>query len=126
MTELNGTTHRVKYVDAGTFKIGDTSKFGAYVKGGVAKQVRAVEKIAHKSLRDSLAAPDVNIVDFSRMEAPLQLLLALKTAHAYRAQHGALPGVWDTADAGKFLALAQEVNASFKARPPRLSASWPR
>ena len=63
-----------------------------------------------KSLAESLVDPEINIVDFARMEAPAQLLLALKTLN----KATEFPRVWNKDDAKQFVDLAKEVNKDAK------------
>jgi ubiquitin-activating enzyme E1 len=46
MTELNGTEWKVSVPSPFTLKIGNTSSFGAYIKGGHLEQVKAPKKVA--------------------------------------------------------------------------------
>ena len=63
-----------------TFKIGDTSGFTAYTKGGVATQVKVAQEVEFVPLQDALDNPkDLFILtDFSKFEAPPQLHLAFR------------------------------------------------
>ena len=50
MTELNGCEpKKVKILGPYTFSIGDTSSYGDYVRGGVAKQVKMPQKVSFVS-----------------------------------------------------------------------------
>lgn len=57
----------------------------------------------------------MNIVDFAKMDAPAQLLLAHQALHRFREQRGGeLPRPWHEEDAQAMHALAEEINAASK------------
>eukprot|EP01128_Nolandella_sp_AFSM9_P004178 TRINITY_DN1830_c0_g1_i1.p1 TRINITY_DN1830_c0_g1~~TRINITY_DN1830_c0_g1_i1.p1 ORF type:complete len:1025 (+),score=229.32 TRINITY_DN1830_c0_g1_i1:40-3114(+) len=115
MEALNGTTHRVKVKDQYSFTIGDTTQMGAYVKGGLVHQQRAVEKISYPSLRESLDQPEFNFTDYAKFGNPAQLLLALRSLHTFADCHeGILPGVWSREDGAEFLKIAAKLNSENK------------
>ena len=52
MTELNGKEFQIIFEDYQSFKIGDTSKFGEYTKGGVINQIRKPKKMIYYQFFD--------------------------------------------------------------------------
>merc|ERR1711963_195071 len=115
MTELNGCQPK-KITVAGpyTFKIGDTSSYGQYVKGGIATQVKMPKEISFQSFKDAIADPTELFVltDFAKFERPAQMHLAYLTLHHYmKANGGKAPAPWNQEDAQKFVTLAKETNA---------------
>ena len=61
-----------------TFRIGDTSSFGAYTKGGISTQVKVPVEVDFASLREVLDNPVEHflISDFGKFDDPPQLHLA--------------------------------------------------
>merc|ERR1719411_2353122 len=115
MTELNGCQPK-KITVAGpyTFKIGDTSTFGQYVKGGIATQVKMPTEISFQSFKDAIADPTELFVltDFAKFDRPAQMHLAYLTLHHYMKENGGkAPAPWNQEDAQKFVTLAKETNA---------------
>lgn len=37
---INGTTHKIKVLNARQFKIGDTTKYSEYIRSGIAKNIK--------------------------------------------------------------------------------------
>jgi len=71
MTELNGTEWKVKVISPFTLSIGDTSNFGAYIKGGHLEQVKTPKTLNFKPLSAYFGNPgnfeDILNVDDSKM-----------------------------------------------------------
>ena len=69
-----------------TFRIGDTSSFGAYTKGGIATQVKVPVEVDFVSLREALDNPTEHflISDFGKFDAPPQLHLAFMVSLNFR------------------------------------------
>jgi len=115
MTELNGCEPK-KITVAGpyTFKIGDTSSYGQYVKGGIATQVKMPKEISFQSFKDAIADPTELFVltDFAKFDRPAQMHLAYLTLHHYMKENeGKAPAPWSQEDAQKFLTMAKQTNA---------------
>jgi len=113
MTKLNGTNHKIKVLGPYTFRIGDTSAYGAYTKGGIATQVKVPVEVDFVSLREALDNPAEHFLvsDFGKFDSPPQLHLAFMTMHEFKTRHGRLPKPWSNADAADFIHLAKELNA---------------
>lgn len=113
MNELNGCEPmKVKVLGPYTFGVGDTTKFGDYVRGGVATQVKMPKEITFKSLKEALVAPDFVMSDFAKMDRPPQLHLAFQALHAFEKQHSRLPRPWNQDDAAELVNLVGKKNAS--------------
>ncbi|KAI8927066.1 hypothetical protein BC831DRAFT_413232 [Entophlyctis helioformis] len=113
MTELNSAPPRpVKVTGPYTFKIGDTSAFGAYTTGGLFKQVKMPKVLQFRSLRESLADPEFLVSDFAKFDRPAQLHLGFRALDAFRAKRGELPRPRDATDAALILETAKSINAS--------------
>lgn len=113
MSEINGCDPtKVKVLGPYTFSIGDTTKFGDYVRGGVATQVKMPKDLKFKALKEALEEPEFVISDFVKMERPAQLHLGFQALHAFRKKHGRLPAPWNEPDAAEFVALAEERNGT--------------
>lgn len=121
MAELNGCDPvKVKVLGPYTFSIGDTTKFGDYVRGGVATQVKMPKDLHFKALKESLEEPEFLVSDFVKMERPAQLHLGFRALHAFRAKHGRLPAPWNKVDATEFVALAKERNDAMTKKVDRV------
>ncbi|KAI8819476.1 uncharacterized protein EV422DRAFT_534882 [Fimicolochytrium jonesii] len=112
MPELNGIKPRkVEVTGPYTFKIGDTSAFGAYKSGGIFTQVKMPKTLKFKSLKESLANPDHVISDFAKFDRPAQLHLAFQALDAFATKHnGELPRPRNEQDAAEVLAIVKELN----------------
>ena len=93
MTQLNGCKPRkITVKDPYNFEIGDTSTFGAYVRGGTVLQVKQPETLQFKPLATALQKPgEFLITDFGKMERASQLHLAFTALEAYKSKTGKLP-----------------------------------
>eukprot|EP00051_Salpingoeca_urceolata_P006913 m.91570 g.91570 ORF g.91570 m.91570 type:complete len:1078 (-) comp15042_c0_seq4:33-3266(-) len=114
MTELNGEdkVFTVSVISPTEFSVGDTSSFSSYTGRGLVSQLPRKSTLKFEPLEAQLSNPTILPADFAKLDNPNQLHLALRTAHAYRGKNGALPGVWNAADADAFVALAKELNAA--------------
>ena len=115
MTELNGCEpKKITVMGPYTFKIGDTSSYSDYKRGGIATQVKMPMEISFKPLKDAVADPTELFVltDFAKFERPPQMHLAYQTLHAFMKEHGGrTPAPWNLDDAQKFTILAKQINA---------------
>jgi ubiquitin-activating enzyme E1 len=93
-----------------TFKIGDTSGFGAYVTGGIFKQVKMPSTLQFKSLAESVKSPDHFITDFAKFDRPAQLHLFFQALDSFVKKHSRFPAPHSDADAAIFLTIANELN----------------
>jgi ubiquitin-activating enzyme E1 len=94
MTELNGCEpKKVKILGPYTFSIGDTSSYGDYVRGGVAKQVKMPQKVSFKKFSDSLADPEFVITDFAKFDHPEHLHLYWQAMDKYYSDKSSLPSL---------------------------------
>ena len=61
------------------FAIGDTSgdDYHTYQHGGIARQVKLPKTVSFESLEKQLPSPQYIIADFAKMEAPLQIHVAM-------------------------------------------------
>ena len=117
MSELNGVTAMVKNVKKHSFELDlDTSSFSPYVGGGIATQVKETKTLDFASYESALVNPgDFLLSDFAKMERSPQLHLAFGALDAYIAKNGVAPAPGSDADAEKFVAEAEALNASRKA-----------
>jgi len=115
MTELNGCTpKKIEVLGPYTFKIGDTSNYGQYSRGGIATQVKMPTEVSFKSFKDAIADPTELFVltDFAKFERPAQMHLAYLTLHAFIKENGGkTPAPWNNEDAHKFTTQAKQINA---------------
>eukprot|EP01102_Stenamoeba_stenopodia_P009142 TRINITY_DN2682_c0_g1_i3.p1 TRINITY_DN2682_c0_g1~~TRINITY_DN2682_c0_g1_i3.p1 ORF type:complete len:1013 (-),score=251.98 TRINITY_DN2682_c0_g1_i3:98-3136(-) len=110
MTEINGTHHAVKVISPTSFAIGDTSAFGDYERDGAVVQVKTVVKHSFLRMAESLEKPELNIVDFAKMENSQQLHIGFQALHAFVERRGGLPAPWNAADAEQLITIAEEIN----------------
>lgn len=123
MTELNGCSPKeIKVLGPYTFSIGDISNMTDYTKGGIVTQVKVPKTISMKSIKAAMDAPEFVMTDFAKFERPGQLHIGFQALHAYAERHGALPKPHSQADAEKFLALAQEINAQSPTKQEELDS----
>ncbi|XP_011672400.2 ubiquitin-like modifier-activating enzyme 1 [Strongylocentrotus purpuratus] len=112
MTELNGCQpKKIKVLGPYTFDIGDTSDLSDYVRGGIVSQVKMPEKVTFKSLRESLAEPEMIITDYAKFDRPGQLHVGFQALHKFKTKYGTLPRPRNDDDAAKMIALAKEINS---------------
>lgn len=113
MTELNGCAPmKIKVLGPYTFSIGDTSKFGEYVTGGISTQVKMPKTISFKSLEESEKQPEFVISDFAKFEHPATLHVAFKVLHQFIAETGRAPRPWNEEDAQIFLQKCKAIDAN--------------
>jgi len=111
MTEINGKEFEVDVTGPYTFKIGDTSQFSPYTRGGVITQVKKPKIVHFKPLAEAMKcmAEMVIITDFAKFEEPEILHMCYQTLHLFVKQHGRVPAAWNTEDAALFLDAAKEL-----------------
>ncbi|KAL9916302.1 ubiquitin-like activating enzyme 1 isoform 1-T2 [Glossina fuscipes fuscipes] len=111
MNELNGCAPmKISVLGPYTFSIGDTSKFGEYVSGGIATQVKMSKTISFKSLEVAEKEPEFLISDFVKIEHPGTLHVAFKALHKYIKENGRMPRPWNSQDAQKFLNMCKDMD----------------
>ena len=120
MTELNEMKEgvKIKSVKKHGFELDvDATKFSQYVGGGIATQVKLPKEMKFKSLEQSLTEPgEFLLSDFAKMERSPQIHLMFLTLEDWKNQNsGQLPTPGSASDASKFVALAKETNATYKA-----------
>ncbi|XP_053205486.1 ubiquitin-like modifier-activating enzyme 1 isoform X2 [Panonychus citri] len=108
MTELNGTTRKVKVLGSYTFSIGDTRNLSQYVRGGVATQVKIPTTFNFKSFRESRKKPECLISDFAKMERPQMLHVAFQVLDKFVRLNGRYPSSWNKTDADSLVELARK------------------
>lgn len=112
MTELNGQAPRkIKVLGPYTFSIGDTSNYGAYIRGGIVTQVKMPQTLSFKPLAEAKKNPEYNITDYGKFDHPPQLHLAFEALDEFIVQNNRLPTPWSEKDAKTFLNLATIRNA---------------
>jgi len=113
MTELNHSQHKIKVMGPYTFRIGDTSGFGDYVKGGIATQVKVPVEVHFQTLKQAIDNPSelFMFTDFGKFDAPPQLHLSFLAMHEYKKLNSRLPKPWSSEDAADFLRVAKQLNA---------------
>ena len=117
MTELNefkDQVHRVRVLDPYSFSIGDTSAMSAYTGGGLATEVKNAQQVSFVDLATSLKQPEISLMDFAKMENPVQILIALQAVHTFAEIHHTFPRAWNEEDAAEVVKLADAVKSSMR------------
>ncbi|PVG03605.1 putative UBA1-ubiquitin-protein ligase, E1-like enzyme [Serendipita vermifera] len=110
MTELNGCEPmKVTVKGPYTFEIGDTSKFGSYVRGGLFTQVKMPKIIRFKSLSESLKDPEHFMTDFGKWDRPTSLHFGFQALSAFCEQNGRHPKPRNAAEAAQVVSIAKKL-----------------
>ena len=110
MENLNGCEPRKVTVKGPyTFTIGDTTGFPTYVSGGIFTQVKMPKPIHFKSLRQSLAEPELFITDFGKFDRPATLHAGFQALSTFFEKNGRLPRPRNAEDAANVLSLAKGI-----------------
>lgn len=115
MTELNDNVPReLKYVSPIAFSIGDTSKYGEYLGGGIAEQVKVPKTSSYKALSESFEDPYngnkiPDPIDFAKFGRNELLHVAFLALHEFISQKGALPELNNENDAHSVLEIAKHI-----------------
>jgi len=120
-TELNGSEPLpIKVLSGFTFSIGDTSKMGQYVRGGIVEQIKVPQYLKFHSLRESLDNPIpegkdmLDVPDLAKFGRSEQLHLAQYAVMEYQARHGSLPVANNKEHAAECVAIAKEKKETTK------------
>lgn len=109
MKELNGIAPiKIKVLGPYTFSIGDTTSYSAYIRGGIATQVKMPQTLKFESFEEQRKNPEFVITDYAKFEHPAQLHLAFDVLHEFVEQNGRTPYPWNDDDAKAFINLANE------------------
>jgi ubiquitin-activating enzyme E1-like protein 2 len=75
------------------FSIGDTSgaEFEAYQHGGIARQLKQPKTVTFESLEKQLSSPQYIFADFAKMEAPLQIHVAMLALDQFTSENNHTP-----------------------------------
>ena len=123
---INGTIHTVEFVDPYKFRIGDTLKFGKYVRNGVAKQVKLPKDLAFKELKDVYYSESVlhdanlTVLDFAKTEQISLTHIVFEALDSFEANNARAPSMlpqykrailaeWNVKDCEELLGLAKKV-----------------
>ena len=114
MEELNGKAFKITVKGPYSFSIGDTSSFGAYVRGGFVEEVRQVKKMNFKPLSDffdqKLDMERFLLADYSKFDRLDQYHVFVQALLQYRESHaGASPKPWCEHGAAEVLKLAESL-----------------
>ncbi|CAI0399916.1 unnamed protein product [Linum tenue] len=113
MTELNdGKPRKIRNARPYSFTLEeDTTKFGAYVKGGIVTQVKQPKLLNFKPLKEALKDPgEFLLSDFSKFDRPPLLHLAFQALDKFVSELGRFPVAGSEDDAKKFIQLAADMN----------------
>ena len=75
------------------FSIGDTSgaEYEAYQHGGIARQLKQPKTASFQSLEKQLSSPQYIVADFAKMEAPLQIHVAMLALDQFISENNRTP-----------------------------------
>lgn len=107
----NGQLFKVEVLGPFAFRIGDVSKYGSYVKGGIYTQVKVPKSISYESLIDQLPNPEFVFSDFAKFDRPAQLHLGFQALHQFKEKRNYLPRPFNDEDAAEFLHLTKNLAA---------------
>lgn len=122
MTELNdGKPRQIKVTGPFSFTIGGTSTYSAYVREGIATQVKVPHTINFSSFQRSLVQPkpeggqELAVPDLAKFGRSEQLHFAVQAVRRYREEHGSLPATRDAAAAAACVQIAKDISQARKA-----------
>lgn len=121
---INGTQHKVRVINASSFRIGDTTKYTAYNGNGLAKQIKMPISIKFQSLEKSLTEKipfDSNMTmhDFLKINHPYILHIAFQALDEFAKKHNKLPEPWNVSDSNTFIDLANNAAQTVKDYDPK-------
>ena len=112
MKELNETKHRVKVVNAHSFRIGDTTKFTPYSHNGKVKLIKNPIVVKFRSFEEAMknaqASLDQNLAisDFAKASRSPQAHVLFEALDETRKNLGRLPKPWNSEESDNFVKLA--------------------
>ncbi|KAH0605545.1 uncharacterized protein H6S33_004767 [Morchella sextelata] len=121
MEDLNGVEFKVEVKGPYTFSIGDVSRYGTYLRGGLFTQVKAPKIINFQSQAEQLKKPEFLISDYAKFDRPLQLHVGFQALHAFAAEHNALPRPMNKEDAAEVFKYATAIAETYGEEKPELS-----
>lgn len=112
MEELNGKAFKITVKGPFSFSIGDTSSFGAYVKGGFVEEVRQVKNMSFKPLShffdQKIDMERMLLADYSKFDRIDQYHVFLQALLSFREQNGGKsPKPWSDVDAAAVVAATE-------------------
>ncbi|SCV99655.1 LAFE_0A07976g1_1 [Lachancea fermentati] len=113
LEKLNdGKPYKVEVLGPFAFRIGSVESMGTYKKGGVFTQVKMPQKIAFKTLQQSLSEPEFLFSDFAKFDRAGVLHLGFQALDQFQVRHqGELPRPMNDEDANEVVKLASELAA---------------
>ena len=109
MTQINEQEFKIKVTSPYTFKIGDTTAFSQYERGGVVIQVKQPKVLSFKPLAAAVNEMEL-ITDIAKFPALAQLHLCYQALHRWQHENaGSLPRRYNEEDKERFLALTKEM-----------------
>lgn len=112
MDGIEEAEFKVKDVQKTSFKIGDTTKYSKYVKGGTVVQVKQPKTLKYAPIGDAFEKFEGELIDtdWSKFGRPALLLLVLEALEAFRAEKQRLPEFNNEDDAKAVIALVEKLN----------------
>ncbi|RXK40091.1 ubiquitin-activating enzyme E1 [Tremella mesenterica] len=113
MEALNGCEPRKVTVKGPyTFTIGNTVGSGSYKSGGIFTQVKMPKILHFKSLKESLAKPELFITDFAKWDRPTTLHAGFQALSVFYERAGHLPRPRNAGEAVTIVSLAKEIHSA--------------
>ncbi|XP_007953546.1 ubiquitin-like modifier-activating enzyme 7 [Orycteropus afer afer] len=107
MVELNGCTQPIHIQEDRTLKIGDTTTFSRYLRGGTITEVKKPKTVHHESLTTALLHPRMVAQSPQEVHRAHCLHQAFRALHQFQAHTGHLPKPWHPGDAEAVVRLAR-------------------
>jgi len=112
ITSINMTKHKVKIINPHTFKIGDTTKYGKYIRNGVAKSLKTKKELVFNGLDKILITKNSNdipldqnliVSDFTKMGYINVMHYAFEALDIFTKTKKSYPELWNITDAEELL-----------------------
>ncbi len=119
MTELNNSAPRkIEYISPMSVGIGDVSKFGEYIGGGIMEQVKVPKAHSYKSLVERFNNPYngdkiPDPIDFSKFGRNELLHVGLLALNEFYSKNNSLPDLNNENQASEVVEKAREIYNSF-------------
>ncbi len=118
MQEINEKKHRVKVINAHSFRIGDTKDYTPYSHNGKVKLIKNPVVVKFKSFEEAMKNPQASldqnlaISDFTKASCSLQAHILFETLDETKKQLGRLPQPWNVEESEAFAKLATANNST--------------
>lgn len=97
---INGKVFQIKVINWNSFSIGDTTKYGPYVKGGLCKNINIPKKLEYVPFEecvkefDKYLDPALGIYDFEKMGDNYSVFACFQAYSEFINKHKRKPKNW--------------------------------